>query len=671
MSEKAFIDIKNLSIGYSSRTSKVIKVLRDVSLTIKRGESIGLVGESGSGKSTLALAALGYFKRGLRALDGSIKFDGVDMLELDRDDLQAIRGGRLALIPQNSGQSLTPTLRIGQQVAEALRLHSDLNDQQFKARVIDLLTQVRLPDPAALVSRYPHELSGGQQQRVAIAMALAGEPEALLLDEPTTGLDVTTQAHILELLRDLARERNMAMLYVSHDLGAISRVCDRVVVMYAGEIVLNGSAKQVLLAPRHPYAHGLLASIPRLNQTRLPMALDGRPPMPGEAINGCAFADRCALVDKKCQSISPPLSPIDSGEYVRCFHSDKIDQMPTADKKPARQGDLTTVDSGQALGMNNLAISYAKTDFLETLFSGKKSSPDTVEGINITIEKGETLGLVGESGSGKSTILKAIAGLISPKNGAITLHGETQLTARVEERPALNLRQIQMIFQNPDDSLNPRHTVAQILAQPLRLYFGLSGDALRQRSIELIERVRLGAHYLERLPSQLSGGEKQRVAVARAFAAEPEIVLCDEVTSALDVSVQAAVLDLLDELKKRQGTTYIFVSHDLAVVKAISDRVAVLYQGRLCEIGYANDVYKAPYHPYTDLLLGAVLEPNPDVAPKLSADDVVELAPPATGCPFQRRCPRKVGSICETHTPPSQMTSPGHVINCHIPAQEL
>lgn len=671
MIKKAFIDINNLSIGYSSRSNKVIKVLRDVSLTIKRGESVGLVGESGSGKSTLALAALGYFKHGLRALDGSVGFDGIDMLKLDRDDLQAIRGGRLALIPQNSGQSLTPTLVIGQQVAEALRLHSDLNDLQIKSRVVELLTQVRLPNPAALVKRYPHELSGGQQQRVAIAMALAGEPEALLLDEPTTGLDVTTQAHILELLRDLARKRNMAMLYVSHDLGAISRVCDRVVVMYAGEIVLNGSAKQVLLAPRHPYAHGLLASIPRLDQTHLPMALDGRPPMPDETINGCAFANRCALVDEKCRSISPPLSPIGSGEDVRCFHSDKIDQMPTANKTPMRQGDLTTAESGQALRMNDLAISYSKTNFLETLFSGKNLSPNTVEGINITIEKGETLGLVGESGSGKSTILKAIAGLISPKNGAITLHGETRLTTRVEERPSLNLRQIQMIFQNPDDSLNPRHTVAQILAQPLRLYFGLSGNALRQRSAELVERVRLGAHYLDRLPSQLSGGEKQRVAVARAFAAEPEIVLCDEVTSALDVSVQAAVLDLLDELKTRQGTTYIFVSHDLAVVKAISDKVAVLYQGRICEIGYADDVYKAPFHPYTDLLLGAVLEPNPNAVPRLSADEVVELAPPATGCPFQRRCPRKVGSICETHAPPSHMTSPGHVINCHIPAQEL
>ena len=672
MSKHPFISVKNLSVGYDSRSGKTIQVLRNVSLEISRGESIGLVGESGSGKSTLALAAMGYFKRGLRVLQGSAHFDGIDMLALERDELQKIRGGRLALIPQNSGQSLTPTMRIGQQLTEALRLHSDMASAQFSDRVVELLTQVRLPDPAALVSRYPHELSGGQQQRVAIAMALAGEPDALLLDEPTTGLDVTTQAHILELLRDLAHERNMAMLYVSHDLGAISRVCDRVAVMYAGEIVLTGSARQVLLTPCHPYAHGLLTSIPRLNQTSLPVALDGRPPMPGEAISGCAFAERCPLADDKCRSKSPDLLPVTTGETVRCFKSDMIAKMPVSSRKPSRKDDLDNRTSDSALGLEHLAISYTKKDWLASLlFPGTPVPPATVDGISITIERGETLGLVGESGSGKSTILKAIAGLISPKEGQIKLHDDTVLTPRVEDRTALSLRQIQMIFQNPDDSLNPRHTVAQILAQPLRLYFGLHGEILREASISLLESVRLGAHYLDRLPSQLSGGEKQRVAIARAFAAEPEIVLCDEVTSALDVSVQAAVLDLLDELKTRQGTTYIFVSHDLAVVKAISDRVAVLYQGRLCEIGPADAVYKAPFHPYTEVLLGAVLEPDPDVAPTLSADDVVEFSPPACGCPFQRRCPRKLGRICDSDTPPSREIAPGHFINCHIPASDL
>ena len=672
MSKHPFINMKNLSVGFDSRSGKTIQVLRNVSLEISRGESIGLVGESGSGKSTLALAAMGYFKRGLRILQGTAHFDGIDMLAMERDELQKIRGGRLALIPQNSGQSLTPTMRIGQQLTEALRLHSEMASAQFSDRVVELLTQVRLPDPAALVSRYPHELSGGQQQRVAIATALAGEPDALLLDEPTTGLDVTTQAHILELLRDLAHERNMAMLYVSHDLGAISRVCERVAVMYAGEIVLTGSARQVLLTPCHPYAYGLLTSIPRLNQTSLPVALDGRPPMPGEGIRGCAYAERCPLADDKCRSKSPDLLPVKTGETVRCFKSDMISKMPVSSRKPSRKDDLDDRASDSALGLEHLAISYTKKDWLVSLlFPGTPVPPATVDGISITIKRGETLGLVGESGSGKSTILKAIAGLISPKEGQIKLNDDTVLTPRVEDRTTVSLRQIQMIFQNPDDSLNPRHTVAQILAQPLRLYFGLHGEMLREASAVLLESVRLGAHYLDRLPSQLSGGEKQRVAIARAFAAEPEIVLCDEVTSALDVSVQAAVLDLLDELKTRQGTTYIFVSHDLAVVKAISDRVAVLYQGRLCETGPANAVYKAPFHPYTEVLLGAVLEPDPNVAPTLSADDVVEFSPPASGCPFQRRCPRKLGHICDSETPPSREIAPGHFINCHISASHL
>ncbi|MGB1962478.1 MAG: oligopeptide/dipeptide ABC transporter ATP-binding protein, partial [Candidatus Puniceispirillaceae bacterium] len=497
MSAPAFINIHNLSVGYTSQNGEIIRVLRDVSLSINRGESIGLVGESGSGKSTLALAALGFFKRGLRALKGELAFDGIDMLALERDDLQAIRGGRLALIPQNSGQSLTPTLRIGQQVAEALRLHSQIDESDFEARVVELLTQVRLPEPATLVSRFPHELSGGQQQRVAVAMALAGEPDALLLDEPTTGLDVTTQAHILELLRDLASERNMAMLYVSHDLGAISRVCDRVVVMYAGEIILKGTTKQVLLAPRHPYAHGLLASIPRLAQTSLPLAMDGRPPMPGETITGCGFADRCALADERCRLTPPQLKQLDSGEEVRCFHPDRIDQLPVLDRTVVnktlanravkQKGDVSADHSDDALSLNQLAISYAKSSLWNQLFGGGGTPPATVDNINISIRTGETLGLVGESGSGKSTILKAIAGLISPKTGHLVLNGKARLAPKVEDRPALHLRQIQMIFQNPDDSLNPRHTIAQILAQPLRLYFSLTGEELRQRSIELLE----------------------------------------------------------------------------------------------------------------------------------------------------------------------------------------
>jgi peptide/nickel transport system ATP-binding protein len=667
MADEPLIDIQDLSIGFRSRSGAMLSVLRNVDLQIKRGETLGIVGESGSGKSTIALAAMGYLKRGLQKLGGSVRFDGQDMFAATKPQLQALRGGRLALIPQNSGQSLTPTLRIGRQIGEALALHSRLAPAEHPARIVELLRQVRLPDPEQMAARYPHELSGGQQQRAAVAMALAGEPEALLLDEPTTGLDVTTQAHILDLLRDITAQSGTAMVYVSHDLGAIARVCDRVAVMYAGEVVLTGETREVLRRPAHPYARGLLGSIPRMDDGLLPEALEGRPPPPGGAGDSCAFAPRCSLASDVCRTRRPQLTSWQDG-LSRCHHLPQVAGLP--ERSRGRRATSASA-SAVALSLENLAISYARPTLIEQLLGRRPSATPTVSDITLSIARGETIGLVGESGSGKSTILKSVAGLLGRARGSIRLEGAGELASAVEQRPPDQLRQIQLIFQNPDESLNPRHTVEEILAQPLKLYFGLSGDELRARIVALLEQVRLGAHYLDRLPGQLSGGEKQRVAVARAFAAEPAIVLCDEVTSALDVSVQAAVLDLLDRLKSERGTTYAFVSHDLAVVRALSDRVAVLYQGRLCEIGPAAEVYALPSHPYTEMLLGAALEPDPDHRPKLLADDVTESSPPARGCPFQRRCHRKIGPVCETEAPTWRVTGSGHAIRCHIPREEL
>ncbi|MEI4196870.1 ABC transporter ATP-binding protein [Roseovarius sp. E0-M6] len=659
---KIVIDVENLSIGFRGRAGGMLPVLRNISLSVGTGESIGLVGESGSGKSTLALAMMGYLKTGLKVLEGKAHFDGIDMFAQDQRAFERIRGGRLGLIPQNSGQSLTPSLRVGAQIREALRLHSSLSEDRFDGRVIDLLGQVRLPDPEAIARRYPHELSGGQQQRVAIAMALAGEPEALLLDEPTTGLDVTTQAHILELLRDLARDTGMAMVYVSHDLGAIARVCDRVVVMYAGEVVLEGASRQVLRDPGHPYARGLLASIPKLSDKCLPRALDGRPPAPGQAGEGCAFVSRCAIATEQCRTSRPELAPQPDGIRTRCHLPEHVRSIPLTGE---RETGMRNLPAALSLTLKDIAISYTQPGLVDRLLGRETHTVATVDGISIALRHGETLGLVGESGSGKSTILKSISGLLPPIRGKTTLKDQENLPAKVEDRDSRHLRQVQLIFQNPDESLNPRQTISQILAQPLKLYFGLTGQALLDRSAELLEQVRLGSHYLDRLPSQLSGGEKQRVAVARAFAAQPELVLCDEITSALDVSVQAAVLELLDDLRRDNDTSYIFVSHDLAVVKALSDRVAVLYQGRLCELGSTQDVYGSVAHPYTEILLGAVLEPDPDFTPTLAASDVVELSPPESGCPFQRRCPKRIGSICEETAPPRRDFADGHIIWCH------
>ncbi|MGI3211298.1 dipeptide ABC transporter ATP-binding protein [Roseovarius tibetensis] len=662
------IDIRRLCVGFQGRAGALLPVLHEVDLQVRAGESIGIVGESGSGKSTLALAAMGYLKHGLQKMSGEVIYDGADMFARPAKDLVRIRGGKLGLIPQNSGQALTPTMRIGTQIREALHLHCDLPEAEHADRARDLMAQVRLPDPDTILKRFPHELSGGQQQRVAIAMALAGEPDALLLDEPTTGLDVTTQAHILDLLRDLARTRNMAMVYVSHDLGVIARVCDRVQVLYAGETVLEGPVRAVLGTPAHPYARGLLAAIPRLGERTLPRALDGRPPGPGEARQGCAFAPRCPLATDDCRAARPPPVAGPAGQITRCLYPDQVAGIA---------GDIATTgphsrapDSPPALRLSALSIRYDRPGLIDRLRRTPRPAA-TVADIEVHLAQGETLGLVGESGSGKSTILKSIAGLLPPARGEITLGKGTRLPHSVERRRPDQLRRIQMIFQNPDDSLNPRHSVAEILAQPLRLYFGLRDDALRARAVELLEMVRLGAQYLDRRPGQLSGGEKQRVAVARAFAANPDIVLCDEITSALDVSVQAAVLGLLNDLKAKHGTAFLFVSHDLTIVRALSDRVAVLYQGRICEIGPVATVYGAPSHPYTAVLLGAVLTPDPDQAPRLMAEDVSELAPPARGCPFQNRCPVKCGPVCDTEIPPLRDAGDGHMIRCHIPLADL
>ena len=662
------IDIRKLCVGFRGRSGTMLPVLHEVDLTVCRGESIGIVGESGSGKSTLALAAMGYLKHGLQKISGDVIYDGAEMFDHSPAELARLRGGQLGLIPQNSGQALTPTMRIGTQIREALHLHCALPEGEHATRARDLLAQVRLPDPEAILRRYPHELSGGQQQRIAIAMALAGEPDALLLDEPTTGLDVTTQAHILELLRDLAQSRNMAMVYVSHDLGVIARVCDRVQVLYAGETVLEGPTRAVLRDPAHPYARGLLASIPRLGEQTLPRALDGRPPGPGEPRKGCAFAPRCALATQDCRAATPPMIAGGADQISRCLYPGRADEI-TGDQA-GTQPHGCAKDSPCALDLAGLSIRYDRPGLFERL-RGVPRPPATVDGIDLHLQQGETIGLVGESGSGKSTILKAIAGLLPPAAGQITLGDDTVLPPTVEGRRPDQLRRIQMIFQNPDDSLNPRQSVADILAQPLRLYFGLKDSDQRVRAVELLDTVRLGAPYLDRRPGQLSGGEKQRVAVARAFAAGPEIVLCDEITSALDVSVQAAVLDLLNDLKAAHKTAFVFVSHDLTVVRALSDRVAVLYQGRICEFGPAAAVYGAPSHPYTAVLLNAVLTPDPDHAPRLMAEDVAELSPPAQGCPFQRRCPVKCGDICNTDAPPAREAGDGHVIRCHIPLDEL
>ncbi len=667
------VDVKNLTIGYYTQKGTLVHVLQRVDLQIKPGETLGLVGESGCGKSTLGQAMMGYLRSGSQVLSGSVKFTDHDMFILSNRQLESIRGRQIALIPQNAGDALTPTLRVGKQIIEAIELNADLSGAAASNRMLELLAQVRLPHPEVMAGRYPHELSGGQQQRAVIAMALAAEPDMLILDEPTTGLDVTTQAHILNLLRDIVAEMGTAMMYISHDLGVIARVSDRIALMYAGEIVEDTNVAEMFISPAHPYARGLLESIPRLNIAGIPNSMPGQPPIPG-TLPGCAFAPRCSFVSKKCTKDSPPYISIPGEPHqVRCHNWKKV---ITKDFSKELQQVFHMIEhtpkDEPAIELFEVEITYYRPGFMDRLRS-MPEPPATVSDITLSVKRGETLALVGESGSGKTTIVRTISGLLPAKSGRVEFN-DCDLTLDVDHRPMELCRHVQLVFQNPDASLNPRHTVAEILDQPLKLYFPeMTRDERRARQIELLERVRLDERYRLRYPGQMSGGEKQRVAIARAFAADPEVVLCDEVTSALDVSVQAAVLDLLVDLQSERNTTYIFIAHDLAVVRAIADRVAVLYQGRLCEVGTVDEIYSPPYHPYTETLLGAVLVPDPDYEPKLLASDTPELAPPAQGCAFQRRCPYCMVEKCVEETPPWQYpkSGEGHKIRCHIPHKEL
>lgn len=667
------INVNNLSIGYRNKVGKLVYVLKDISLQIKAGETVGLVGESGSGKSTLGQAMMGYLRSGSQVTQGSVNFAGNDMFGLTNKQLESIRGKKIALIPQNAGRSLTPTMRVGRQITETILLNEKVSKEEAQDKMLELLGKVRLPHPDVMAERYPHELSGGQQQRVVIAMALAGQPDMLVLDEPTTGLDVTTQAHILELLREIVSGSGTAMMYISHDLGVIARVSDRVVLLYAGEIVEDTTAADMFSAPAHPYARGLLASIPRLALTGIPNSMPGQPPLPG-SLPGCSFAPRCPFATEVCTETAPQLEDVSQTSHlIRCHHWEKVSATKFSDElKEVIQTLEHSVRETRTINLSNVAISYYEQGFVDKL-RGIPEPPATVDDITLSVRRGETLALVGESGSGKSTIVRTISGLHPPKQGDIQ-YQEDDLTIMVDHRPLDLCRRIQLIFQSPDASLNPRHMVAEIIDQPLKLYFpNMTRNERRERQIELLERVRLDGRYRLRYPGQLSGGEKQRIAIARAFSADPDVVLCDEVTSALDVSVQAAVLDLLVDLQRERKTTYIFISHDLAVVRAIADRVAVLYQGRLCEVGPVDEIYSPPFHPYTETLLGAVLEPDPGTEPKLLASDTPELAPPAKGCPFQRRCPYHMGEICDTTVPPWQSPEdkPEHHIRCHIPLKEL
>ena len=671
------LKIKNLSVAYQHEDT-LLPAVRDFSLEISIGQTYGLVGESGSGKSTVAMAVMGYLGQGGQIISGNIEFDGRDLLTLSASEIGQIWGRDITLVPQDSLSSLNPSMRIGEQIAEGVRHHLKLSAAESKDRTLSLLNRVRVPDPRRVARSYPHEISGGMQQRVLIAMALSAEPKLIILDEPTTSLDVTTQAAVLDLLRELVSEQQTAILYITHNLGVVAGLCDKVAVLYAGELVEDAPTRSLFRQPLHPYTQGLLDSIPRLGQNKAGVqltAIPGQIPSLTERGTGCVFAPRCVLAIERCFIERPTLDMARQEHLVRCHRWPEI----AAGEISARHQNGTPV-TGVAGTSDEMVLEVVdvKVEFpinrslVDALAGRPRESVKAVGGISVSIQKGHTLGLVGESGSGKTTLARAIVGLVERTTGEIELLGAT-LPAKLSQRDLETLKRLQYVFQNPDEALNPYLTIGETLRRPFIALMGQTPAEAQINAMSLLEAVRLPVDYMERMPGQLSGGEKQRVAIARGFATTPELLLADEPVSSLDVSVQASILQLMAELQKTNDGTILFISHDLAVVGYLADRIAVLYAGQLMELADAADLFEPPYHPYTEALLSAIPLIDPDAKQRQIrlAGDVPSQINIPTGCPFHPRCPRYLGDICRDVVPPWQETPQGARIFCHIPPADL
>jgi peptide/nickel transport system ATP-binding protein len=663
LGEAVVVDAAHVDVSYNVRGTDRLAI-RDVSFQIGRRESFGLVGESGSGKTTMALAITRYLARNGRVSAGSITVNGQDVASLGRHDLRLLRARTVSMVYQEPGRALNPSIKVGRQVAEVYEI-GGLSRSDAAGRAEEALRKVQISDPGRVLNSYPHQLSGGMLQRVVIAMALAAEPNLLILDEPTTALDATVEAEILELVTALREEFHTAILFISHNLAVIAKMCERVGVMYAGELVEQGPAREIFEDPRHPYTVGLLRCIPRRGQRKDHGRLDTIPgflPAPGEVPAGCIFAARCALADERCRTQSPPPYDVGPERTSRCHHHDQAPALPRATPEDIR---LPPPDHAAApvISLRGVAKTY-------TVRSDKVRA---LEGVDLDLYLGETLGLVGESGSGKTTLARVLVGLTSPDEGStLELEGR-QLAPLAARRSRDQLRAMQIVFQNPDSALNRRHSVRHLIDRSLTKLAGLKGAAREKSLQEIVRSVRMEPRHLGLRPAQLSGGLKQRVAIARAFAGKPRVLVCDEPTSALDVSVQAAILNLLAELQGRERVTYLFISHDLGVVRYLADRIAVLYLGRVMEYADAETVFTGPHHPYTEALLSAV--PSLDGTSQeriILTGEIPSPAQPPSGCVFHTRCPRRLSSgICEQAEPPLAEVEPGHMMRCHIPPGEL
>ncbi len=681
------LEVENLSISYETRKGDV-EAVRDVSFEVKEGETIGLVGESGCGKSTIAFGIVNFLGPNGKIVDGRVRFQGNELVGRSEEELKQLRGDRIAMVFQDPMQALNPSVRLGEQLAEVLTCHSDITKEEAWERSIEMLKRVNMPDPENVMIRYTHQISGGQQQRVVIAMAMLNNPALLIMDEPTTALDVTVEATVLDLIEELKNDFQAANIFITHNLGVVARVSDQLCVMYAGQMVERGPVREIFRNPRHPYTMGLLACVPRLGESKFESLLHpirGRVPPPAERPKDeCIFAPRCDYATDKCREVCPGFTEISADHVARCIYALEIDSRPRATRRRQKEveeeeGVRSEPSEKDLLSFEALKVYYPQeSNSVVSLFGlGEKKFVKAVDDVSVRMAKGRTLGIVGESGCGKSTLVKGIIGLEPVTDGQLEFLG-LDINEPVSVRDSQMIREMQMVFQNPDSTLNPSYTVGTQIARPIKRFKTVPKNQVKTEVLRLLEAVRLPPTYYDRLPRQLSGGEKQRIGIARALASRPDLIICDEPVSALDVSVQAAVINLLLEIQQVFGSSMIFIAHDLSVVRFFSDDIAVMYLGQIVEIGPAEAIYSPPYHPYTEALLSAVPIPDPDAEQKeirLSGNVPSALSPPS-GCRFHTRCPRRHemlpdnGKICETDVPPWRETK-RHRILCHIPLEDL
>jgi peptide/nickel transport system ATP-binding protein len=667
----ALLEVRDLRTYIYTRRG-VVKAVDGATFNVRRGETLGIVGESGSGKSMTCLSILRLVPEpGGRIVGGEIVFEGENLIAKSADEMRRLRGSRIAMILQDPMASLNPALTVGEQIAETLRLHRNLRGRALDERIVELLRQVRISDPERRVHAYPHQMSGGIRQRVAGAIAISCQPSLLIADEPTTSLDVTIQAQYLRLLKDIQRATNLALVFVTHDLGIVAKLCDRVAVMYAGRIVETGPTREIFNRPRHPYTIGLLSCLPTLQRGREPLtAIEGQPPDLAHVPSGCAFAPRCRLAEPRCQETRPLLEITGADHLVACLRAGEtgaegIRRLVSAPATPA----VTARAEGSPgdVILESRALTKHFPVVRGAILGRAVGTVKAVDGVDFVLRRGETLGLVGESGCGKTTTARLVLCLERPTGGGIFFRGQNVHTLSRSERRGYR-RAVQAVFQDPYSSLNPRLTIRTTVSEPLvQTQPGLSHAEVSERVAESLVRVGLRPRVADDYPHELSGGQRQRVALARALTTNPEVILLDEAVSALDVSIRAQVMNLLREIQERLGVSYLFIAHDLAVVKYVSTRIGVMYLGKVVETATSEELYARPLHPYTQILLSNALPGHPDDTREevILRGEVPSAFDPPSGCRFHPRCPHAM-PVCAEVEPALREQAEGHLAACHL-----